>query len=157
HSGVELDNGSIIRVQPEIKAEYKYDFAMTINDNRIIMAAYLLQEKGEKVVFVSKDFAARIKAEAIGLEAEEYENLKYSYESVYKGIQQIEMPKHEIDLFYKNGRIDFDLTGKESRPNEYFVMTSPENSSGIGKFDPINKNIEALLKVGNIWGVKPRN
>lgn len=156
HTGVKLDNGAIIRVQPELKVEYKYDFAMTINDNRIIMAAYLLQEKGEKVVFVSKDFAARIKAEAIGIEAEDYENLKFSYESVYKGMQNIEIPKHEIDLFYKNGRLDLpDLKGNA---NEYFIMTSPEHSSAVGKFDETRHNsIEALIKINNLWGIKPRN
>ena len=155
HTGVKLENGAIIRVQPEIKVEYKYDFAMTINDNRIIMAAFLMQEQGEKVVFVSKDFAARIKAEAIGIEAEDYENLKYSYESIYRGIQHLTLPKHEIDLFYKNGHID--VPNLHCHPNEYFVMTSPENSSAIGKYDPSHQNIESLLKVNNIWGIKPRN
>jgi PhoH-like ATPase len=156
HTGVKLDNGSMIRVSPELlKVEYKYDFAMNISDNRIIMAAYLLREQGERVVFVSKDFAARIKAEAIGLEAEDYENQKYSYDSVYRGIQHVDLPKHEIDLFYKNGRIE--LPNLISRPNEYFVMTSPEKSSAIGKFDSSHKNVESLLKVNNIWGIKPRN
>ena len=155
HKGVRLENGSVVRVQPELKVEYKYDFIMTINDNRIIMAAYLLQEQGEKVAFVSKDFAARIKAEAIGIEAEDYENLKFSYEEVYKGIQYIEMPKHEIDLFYKDGRIG--VPNLVSRPNEYFVMTSPEHTSAVGKYDPVQHNIEPLLKLANIWGVKPRN
>ena len=155
HTGVKLENGAIIRVQPEIKVEYKYDFAMTINDNRIIMAAFLMQEQGEKVVFVSKDFAARIKAEAIGIEAEDYENLKYSYESIYRGIQHLTLPKHEIDLFYKNGHID--VPNLNCHPNEYFVMTSPENSSAIGKYDPSHQNIESLLKVNNIWGIKSRN
>lgn len=155
HTGVKLDNGSTVRVQPELKVEYKYDFAMTINDNRIIMAAYLLQEQGERVVFVSKDFAARIKAEAIGIEAEDYENLKYSYDSVYKGIQHINLSKHEIDLFYKNGRLQ--VENLQCRPNEYFVMTSPEHSSAVGKFDPTHGNIESLIKVTHIWGIKPRN
>lgn len=155
HTGVQLDNGAVILIQPELKADYKYDFAMTINDNRIIIAAYLLQEKGEKVVFVSKDFAARIKAEAIGIEAEDYENLKYAYESVYKGIQYLDTPKHEIDLFYKNGCLD--LSNLNCRPNEYVVMTSPEHSSAIGKFNMVHGNIESLVKVNNIWGIKPRN
>lgn len=155
HKGVKIENGSFIRVQPELKVEYKYDFIMTINDNRIIMAAFLLQEQGEKVVFVSKDFAARIKAEAIGLEAEDYENLKYSYESAYKGIQHIELPKLDIDLFYKNGRIK--VPDLKCRPNEFFVMTSPEHSSAVGKYNPSNGDIEALIKVSHIWGIKPRN
>ncbi len=155
HSGVKLENGATIRVQPELKVEYKFDFAMTINDNRIIIAAYLLQEKGEKVVFVSKDFAARIKAEAIGIEAEDYENLKFSYESVDKGIQRLELPKHEIDLFYKNGCLD--LPNLKSRSNEYFVMTSPEHSSAIAKYNSSHHYFESLLKFNHVWGVKPRN
>lgn len=155
HTGVKLDNGAVVRVQPELKVEYKYDFAMTINDNRIIMAAFLLQEQGEKVVFVSKDFAARVKAEAIGVEAEDYENLKYAYDSVYRGLQNIELPKHEIDLFYKNGRME--IPNFKGRSNEYFVMTSPENTSAVGKFDAAHQTMEGLLKVNNIWGIKPRN
>jgi PhoH-like ATPase len=155
HAGVKLENGAVIRIQPEFRVEYKYDFAMTINDNRIIMAAYLLQEQGEKVVFVSKDFAARIKAEVIGIEAEDYENLKYSYESIYKGIQHLELPKHEIDLFYKDGHLE--VSNLHCHPNQYFVMTSPEKSSAVGKYDPFHQNIEALLKVSPIWGIKPRN
>ena len=155
HKGVKIDNGSTIRVQPELKVEYKYDFIMTINDNRIIMAAYLLQEQRENVVFVSKDFAARIKAEAIGLEAEDYENLKYSYDAAYKGIRPLDLPKSEIDLFYKDGRLS--IPELKSKPNEYFVMTSPEHSSAIGKYDSSRGDIESLIKITHIWGIKPRN
>jgi PhoH-like ATPase len=156
HTGVTLENGATIKVLPEIKNEnHKYDFAMSINDNRIIMAAFLLQEQGEEVVFVSKDFAARIKAEAIGIEAEDYENLKFAYEAVYQGIRYIELPKHDIDLFYKDGKLTIDL--QDHHPNEYFVMTSPENSSAVGKYDPATKTVEALIKISNLWGIKPRN
>ena len=155
HTGVKLENGAVIRIQPELKTDYKYDFSMAINDNRIIMAAYLLQEQGEKVVFVSKDFAARIKAESIGLEAEDYENLKFAYESVYRGIQYLDIPKHDIDLFYKDGRLS--IPEIKAHANEYIVMKSPERSSAIGKYDSKNQILEPLLKGDNIWGLKPRN
>jgi len=155
HTGVKLENGAVIWVQPEPKIQDTFNLTMTVNDNRIIMAAYALQEQGKKVVFVSKDFAARIKAEAIGIEAEDYENLKYAYEGVYRGIQHIGLPKHAIDSFYKDGHIA--LSDVTSRANEYFVMTSPENSSAVGKFDVSHHQVEPLLKSGNIWGIKPRN
>ena len=155
HKGVKLENESVVRVQPELKADFKFDFAMSVNDNRIIMAAYLLQEQGEKVVFVSKDFAARIKAEAIGLEAEDYENLKYSYESIYRGITHVELTKHEIDLFFKDGKLE--LPQVQARENEYLMMRSPENSSAIGKFNASQRMVEALLPENDVWGVKPRN
>ena len=156
HTGVQLENGASIKVLPELRNEnHKYEFAMSINDNRIIMAAFLLQEQGEEVVFVSKDFAARIKAEAIGIEAEDYENLKFAYEAVYRGIRNIELPKHDIDLFYKDGKLSIELPGHH--PNEYFVMTSPENSSAVGKYDPNSQSVAALVKISNLWGIKPRN
>ncbi len=155
HKGVSLPNESTIRIQLEIKTDNAYHFSLSLNDNRIILAAYLLQEKGEHVVFVSKDFAARIKAEAIGLEAQDYKNLKYSYEDIYKGVRRVEISKHEVDVFYKDGVLS--LRDVDFGPNEYCVMTSPEHSSAVGKFDPQKKVVEPLLKVANLWGIKPRN
>ncbi len=155
HDGVKLDNGAIVRIQLEIKTEFSYDFALSVNDNRILLAAFLLKQKGEHVVFVSKDFAARIKAEAIGIEAQDYKNLKYSYETMYRGIRKLEIEKHLIDVFYKDGLLS--LPDFESKPNEYLIMTSPEHSSAVGKYDSKTKKIEPLLKLANLWGIKPRN
>lgn len=155
HRGVEIENGSIIRIQIEIKHESLNGFSQAINDNRILMAALYLEEKGEKVVFVSKDFAARIKAEALGLQAQDYENLKYSYASIYQGIRRIELPKHEIDLFYKDGGINTPVN--DPHPNEYFIMSSPEHSSAVAKYRHENQTLEPLLKITNIWGIKPKN
>lgn len=156
HNGVELENGSVIRIQLQFKTDPNFEFGLMLNDNRIIMAAFLLHEKGEKVVFVSKDFAARLKAEAIGLETQDYENLKYSYSAIYKGIRKIESTKHVIDVFYKDGSIALPEL-KDSQPNEYFILTSPEHSSAVGKYDSTKQTLEPLLKQTNIWGVKPRN
>lgn len=154
HEGVELENGCEVRILTEFKTDLLSDFTMAVNDNRIIMTAYLLHERGEEVVFVSKDFAARVKAEAIGLEAEDYENLKFSFSQIYKGIRKAEVPKHDIDLFYKDGVLP--LEG-DFMPNEYCVATSPEHSSAIGKYNTSKKGLEPLLKSQNLWGIKPRN
>lgn len=157
HRGIRIENGTTIRIQLEIKADIPYSISLSLNDNRIILAAFLLQEKGEKVVFVSKDLAARIKAEALGLEVEDYENLKYSYDALYTGLRKIEISKHEIDTFYKDGKIPLPNHNNTYRPNEYCLLTSPEHSSAVGKYDPIRKELEPLLKSVNMWGIKPRN
>lgn len=155
HIGVKIPNESQIRIQLDIKSDYQHNFSLAINDNRIIMAAYLLQEKGEAVVFVSKDIASRLKAEAVGLEAEDYERLKFSYDHLHKGLTHIELPKHDIDLFYKDGTISYQADSLNN--NEYCVMTSPEGSSGVGKYNSETKEIDSLLKATHAWGVKPRN
>ena len=155
HQGVQLNNDSTVRILLEIKTDYRTPFGLSINENRNIMAAFFLHDKGENVVFVSKDFAARIKAEAVGLQAQDYQNLKYSYDSIYRGIRKIETTKHDVDVFYKDGVVA--LGDLDCRPNEYCIMTSPEHSSAVGKFEPSRRTIEPLLKLTNIWGIKPRN
>lgn len=155
-TGVETENGSRIWIQLELKTDFQPNFALDINDNKIIMAAYLLKEKGERVVFVSKDFAARIKAEAIGIEAQDYENLKAPpYSKIYKGVSQMDVEKHTIDTFYKDGRVS--LSSPEFLENEYCVLKSPENSSAVGRYNRKDEHLEALFDGGEIWGIKPRN
>jgi len=156
HTGVLMENGAIIKIQLEVKMDISSTFSLVSNDNRIIMTAYYLQTKGEQVVFVSKDFAARVKAQAIGLETEDYENLKFSYSSIYRGIRKLDISKHEVDTFYKDSSLSLPSL-KDPRPNEYFVMTSPEHSSAVGKYNSATKEIEPLVKMNNIWGIKPRN
>lgn len=155
HEGVPLENGGKLIIQLHIKTDYNFDFPLGVNDNRIIMAANLLQEEGKDVTFVSKDFAARIKAEAIGLKAEDYENLKYEYENLYRGIRFLDIDKHDIDMFYKDHQLSID--NQEWQPNEYCVMTSPENSSAVGKYNHSMNQIEPIIKSNHLWGVKPRN
>lgn len=155
HSGIKLPNGPTIRIEIELKPDKAYAFSLDLNDNKIICTAYVLQTRGENVVFVSKDFAARIKAEAIGIEAEDYENLKFAYDSIYRGIRKVETSKLDIDRFYKDGNIGIQV--ESPKPNEFFIMTSPEHSSAVGKFDSANNTIEPLLKNNAIWGIKPKN
>lgn len=155
HTGVKLENESLVRIEVDLKPEEDYAFSLAINDNKIILTAFALQKLGKTVIFVSKDFAARIKAEAIGLQAQDYENLKFAYDAIYKGIRNVELSKHDIDVFYKDGWLDAKISNP--KPNEYFVMTSPEHSSAVGKYDPGKSQIEPLIKTGAIWGIKAKN
>ncbi len=155
HQGVEIENGSTIRIQIKLERYLDDAFDLSITDNKILMAAYYLHKHEQNVVFVSKDFAARVKAEAMGLETEDYENLKVSYDSIYKGVRRIEVTKREIDLFYKDGKIE--LVQDEYYANEYCVLTSPEHSSAVGRYNAEKKVLEPLLNIGNTWGIQPRN
>jgi PhoH-like ATPase len=128
---------------------------MTINDNKILMAAYFLRDEGKRVVFVSKDFAARVKAEAIGLETEDYENLKFSYETISTGIRHVDLEKTLIDHFYKDSRLT--VPGMQFRPNEYAILGCQEHSSAVARFDTPAQQLVPLVKIPTMWGIKPRN
>ncbi len=156
HSGLHLDNNSILRIQLRGKTDFISDLAPGIRENKIIMAALLLKEEGEQVKFVSKDFAARIKAEAIGLEAEDYENLKFSFDSLYRGIRTVKVGKSKFDEYIKEGHLS--SSEKNWKPNEYCVLIEEgEGVTALGKYDVKTGGIVALLKVPDLWGIKPRN
>jgi len=155
HSGVELENESTIRVQMEWERYFTETVDLSISDNKILMAAYYLLKKGERVVFVSKDFAARVKAEAMGLEAADYENLKVSYDTIHKGVRRLEVTKPEIDKFYKEGSLS--LPHNDFLANEYAVLISPEKSSAVVRYNASTSRLEPLLNLGNTWGIQPRN
>ncbi len=156
HTGIEMPNGSLVRIQlDDLHEKSRGVFSPGAGENRTLTLARGLQQRGETVIFVSKDFAARVKAQAIGLEAEDYENLKYSFDRIYKGITKLEVDKHLIDLFFKDGSVDVGKT--DFHPNEYCVLNSVEHSSAIGKYNPDTKKLESLIRQTTIWGLKPRN
>lgn len=155
--GVESPNGNTVRIvytlEPMERGQYPLPNEKA---NHKLLMAYQIAQKNPKVVFISKDLVMRIKAEAIGLKAEDYENLKFSYDKLYKGYRKIEVPKNQIDMFFKDGQIDVSTEG--FRPNEFCMMTSPEKSSAVARFNQKTKKLEPLIKVTqDIWGILPLN
>jgi len=158
HSGVILPEGPRVRIYLDAKAERAQGFPLPLDrsSNKFLLIAYVLKEQGESVVIVSKDFVTRVKAEAMDLEAEDYESLKTSYEGMYRGLRKVETSKKEIDLFYKDGTLPTVESG--FRPNEYAFLTSQENASAVCKYSEKHKKLEPLLQISrDIWGIQPLN
>lgn len=158
HTGVVLPEGPKVRIYLNAKAERIEGFPLPLdrNSNKFLLVAFALQQQGESVVIVSKDFVTRVKAEAMDLESEDYENLKTSYEEIYKGIRKVDVQKRDIDMFFKDGTLPPPEEG--FRPNEYALLTSPEKSSAVCKYNGKAKKLEPLLPVTkDIWGIQPLN
>lgn len=158
HTGVVIPEGPKVRIYLDAQPERVDGFPLPLNrgSNQLLLVAYLLKAKGESVVIVSKDFVTRVKAEAMDLESEDYENLKSSYEAIYKGYRKIDVQKRDIDLFYKDGTLP--VVDEGFRPNEYALLTSPENSSAVCKYSDKAKKLELLAPINrDIWGIQPLN
>lgn len=158
HKGVAIEKGITVRVHVETKAPERKNFPLPLdrNANKVLWVAHQIGEEGGKAVLVSKDFVMRVKAEAIGIEAEDYENSKFSYDKLYKGYRKIEVPKRDIDIFYKDGALP--APTRDMAPNEYCILTCPEQSSAVCKYNPATKQLEPLLKLArDIWGIHPLN
>jgi len=158
YNGVEIKNGARVRIHLDARPSEKKIFPLPLdrNNNKILLSAYQLKESGQTVVLVSKDFVVRVKAEAIGLEAQDYESLKDSYEHMYRGYRKLEVSKRDVDTFFKDGFLNSDI--KDFYPNEYCLLSSPEQSSAICKYNPTSGRLEPLIKITrDIWGIYPLN
>lgn len=157
YSGIDVGNGVELRVFVEKRSIQKNGFPLHIDGsaNKILHTAYLLQESGEQVVLITRDSLLRIRAESIGIKAEDYRNLKDSYDNMYTGIRKIRVEKKHIEQFYTGQPLDLDLKGLY--PNEYCVLIH-EDTEVVGKYHKKKQNLEPLIPIDNdIWGVHPLN
>ena len=156
NKGIKIPDGPTVRVHLDAEKVKTFPHPLDRNSNKILLMAHNLRAKGEKIVFVSKDFVTRVKAEALDIEAQDYENLKTSYEKIYRGLRKFEVSKKEIDHFYKDGSLP--NVDAKFHSNEYCLLTSSEQSSAICKYNIISKKLEPLLQVSrDIWGISPLN
>jgi PhoH-like ATPase len=157
YSGIHVGNGVSLKVFVERKNMQKNGFPLSTEGpgNRILHAAFMLKEMGEHVVLITRDSLLRIRAESIGICAEDYRNMKDSYENMYHGLRRIKVDKKHIDQFYMGQHIDIDLSS--CFPNEYCLLVSDEKEV-VGKYSKKKKTLEPLLSFGpDVWGVQPLN
>jgi len=163
--GVKLENGGTLRV-----AIYKEEFLKKLppelrqdrGDNLILAVARDLQEDLPKdsVIFITKDINLRIKADTIGMIAEDYQSDKIEIDELYTGTCQLLVGRDQVDLFYEQGFLDLELE-QEFNANQGITLideTNPSHSA-IGRFDSLKRRITTLLRVPKegVWGIHPRN
>ena len=82
-------------------------FRLGDNDTRILAVAKNLADEGAAVTLVSKDLPLRIKASAVGLDAEEYRGEKISESDPrYCGMAEMDVLASDLDELYDDGVID---------------------------------------------------
>lgn len=129
-------------------------------DHHILNAAISMQERYPEayVALVTKDINLRLKAKAVGIQAEDYETGKIEdIDNLYTGKTLKEGVDSElIDELFKEGKIHYDRIFKD-RPldNNYFIFKSGKAST-LAHFNPEEENFERIEK-RTMYGIKPRN
>jgi PhoH-like ATPase len=101
------DDGGTVRVElnhsdPSVLPA---GFRLGDNDTRILSVARSLAAEGQRVVLVSKDLPLRVKAAAIGVDAQEY-RAELPAESGWTGMTELEVSPAEIDELYESGKLE---------------------------------------------------
>src|SRR5204863_4725440 len=137
--GVPLEHGGQLVVEVKARAALPSTFSNHSKDNRILETALGLANQGDSVVFITKDINLRIKAEAAGLIAEDYEKEKVPVEQLYLGWRDLPLASEQIDKFFKQKRLEPPAIENHAwEPNEMAILRSheEESQSGLARVDP---------------------
>lgn len=130
-------------------------------DNKIINAALKMKEEEPKkpVILVTKDINLRLKAKAVGLNAEDFETGKVQdTESFSAGIQHIDDFNQDIiERLYNEHHVPLEDVEEflEIKPNQYYILKGT-NSSVLAYYNPFEKHLEQVSKQ-RCYGIQPRN
>ncbi|QQE75862.1 PhoH family protein [Brevibacillus composti] len=172
HQGIMLETGALFRVELNHSSLSKLQkqFTEITNDNRILAVALNLQEEENvsphprPVILVSKDALMRVKADALGLIAEDFlsDRVVGEHSHIYSGYHKLQVAPDIIKSYYANRRLPLQTSFPQQRfyPHQFLVMKDECNPSisAIGKVDTEGKNLEMLLADDDpMWGIRARN
>lgn len=160
-AGVKLPNGGSLRIAIQKNGHDSTGFNNNSVDNRILsLAAYIQKDQAkDTTVLVSKDINLRIKADAVGLQAEDYETDRVFITDLYTGMMDMSFGPDKLATFRANGELEIN-GGRKYFPNEYCTLNDETNPkrTALTKVDPTGtKLIPIIDSREGVWGIKPRN
>lgn len=131
-------------------------------DNHILAVGLTLQKQfGEerKVLIITKDSNLRIKADAFGLDSEDFEADKIDIKtSGYSGMTTVDVEATLINEFYTKHELA--IPGHNFNPNEFVVLRDKADADQYvcGIYDDTEKVVRMIEPAAEgVWGIHPRN
>ena len=123
------------------------------NDSRILAIAKNLMADGRKVVLVTKDLPLRVKASAVGVEAQEY-RAELASSSGWTGMAQESVGSTIIDSLYAQDKIAHEL-GK-THPCHTGIVLHSEKGSALARVTP-DKHLQLVRGDRAAFGLHGRS
>ena len=128
-------------------------FRLGDNDTRILSVARSLADEGHRVVLVSKDLPQRIKASAVGLEAEEY-RAELPVDSGWTGMRELEVTKADVEELYEHGVLD--LESARGFPCHTGLVLHTGGASALARVRP-DKQVQLVRGDREAFGLHGRS
>ena len=169
--GVELPGGGCLRVEKNyVNVELPPDLPDDKPDNRILKVCKGLADdkKADQVILVTKDIVLRLKAQILGIKAEDFETEQISADDAqYTGRTELYIPEEMVKEFKKKGISTENLYQSDEEGNQFlpelheneFVILTPDQSAKktlLGRVSG-NKVVPLAFKKSKPYGVSPRN
>ncbi|MFD6445192.1 PhoH family protein [Promicromonospora sp. NPDC060204] len=136
-------------------------FRLGDNDTRILAVAANLAAEGSSVTVVSKDLPMRVKASAVGLQAEEY-RAELAVDSGWTGMREIDLSDEQMGALWENDSVEIaaldPATVEAASPllvHTGMVVHSP-GGSALGRVTP-DKKVRLVRGDQEVFGVHGRS
>ena len=166
--GVDLPNGGKLLVvfatsdhRNEMSPFHK-DLTVSHQMDRLIVGTAIEVSRNEPdvpIVFVSKDTNLRIRAEAMGLKAVDYDKERKDISELYTGTGEILLTGEELSRLYQGGTVPI-AEGAGVFENQYLVARNGVNPSQsvLVRTNLKDRVLQRILELKEpVWGIRPRN
>jgi PhoH-like ATPase len=160
-AGVVLPTGGKLQIGFQKNGTSEILFNGNSVDNRILSFAASIQkaQPNNPTILVSKDINLRIKADALGLAAEDYETDRVYITDLYTGMVEMPVSTEKMAKFRADEELELN-GGKTYFPNEYCTLIDESNpkKTALTKVDATGKKLIPIIDSREgVWGIKPRN
>ncbi len=160
--GVALDNGGSLHVDVEKQKDLSLNGLLleAKSDNRILLVALQEQKRHpeERTILVTKDTNLRIKADALGLEAQDFQNSKVNIDELYTGMVKLEVDGEMIDDLYEDEELTIEDHDLYANQFVHLVDQGDPNHTALARMDNNAQKLVLLKKLKSpIFNIWPRN
>ena len=151
------DEGGTVRVELNHTdaASLPSGFRLGDNDTRILAVARNLANEGYDVTLVSKDLPLRIKASAVGLDAQEYRAEAISdSDTGYTGLSEVEVSSADLDVLYDDGVLD--LEAARDLPCHNGLVLLSDRGTALGRVGA-DKQVRLVRGDREAFGLRGRS
>ena len=152
---IEVGDGGILRVELNHidQSTLPVGFQLGDNDSRILAVAFNLASEGNDVTVVSKDLPMRVKAAALGMNAQEYRN-DNAVDSGWTGISELTLSADEMADLYDTEIIKHKAVAQ--LPVNTGLILSSERGNALGRVLSGGK-IRLVRTDRDVFGVQGRS
>jgi PhoH-like ATPase len=159
--GVALEAGGNLRVELNHQSPQHLPNELIASkaDNRILATALNLKHENLPVVLVTKDTNLRIKADALGLTAEDFESDTIEIAELYSGEAEIQVPPGAIDDFYAKGELAPQADPRPF-PNQFVMLKNSANPSqtALARYHHQKQIFVPIVNAKHgVWGINAKN
>jgi PhoH-like ATPase len=153
-----LETGGTVRVALSKNPIKNPSYDSRSMDQRILEIALEVRdsEPTTPAILVTKDVNMRIRGDALGLAAVDFEPDRTPIDELYPGHRELAVAAGTVERFYADGGVVVDAA--DLHANEYLTLKDEAGKSALARWDKAAGKALPVKKLREgVWGIKPRN